>query len=77
MDKEGVQRRFETKIAAEQIAKAKLNNVTIIRTIDLLMMMKQWEQDLPKARGKKLLEHLSKGGGWLRASEDTVELTDS
>lgn len=61
----GVESRSKTKVAEDQIRRAKLLNVLIIRTIDLLFLMRHLEED--NERSSKFLNLVSGGGGWLRA----------
>ncbi len=63
MSIEGITQRLATAVAEEQIKHAQNFNVLIVRTIDLLFLMKHFEND--PERKDKLLKLLSSGGGWL------------
>ena len=62
----GIKERFETTVPSEQIDHAKRQNVLIIRTIDLLYLIRQLEDDID--RKEKFLEIMRSGGGWLRVT---------
>jgi len=68
----GVQERFETTVPGEQIDHAKRQNVLIIRTIDLLYLIRQFE-DRPD-RQAKFLEIIASGGGWLRVTPTAYQV---
>ncbi len=61
MKKSGIDKRLYTKVADDQIKHATKLNVLIIRTIDLLFLMK----NLEKKKEKKdiMIELLNSGGG--------------
>lgn len=63
-----IDKRLQTTVAAEQIKHARNLNVLIIRTIDLLFLMKQLEGFVDKK--KILLDLMKSGGGWLKATRD-------
>ncbi len=62
----GVKERFETTVPGEQIDHAKRQNVLIIRTIDLLYLILQFEDRVD--RKEKFLGIIGSGGGWLRVT---------
>jgi hypothetical protein len=72
MSIEGITQRLATTVDNEQIKHAQNFNVLIVRTIDLLFLMKRLEND--PERKNKLLSLLSSGGGWLRADSKGYEL---
>ena len=65
-----VAKRAEARVPDEVVNYAKDLNILIVRTIDLLLLMRQLEKD-PR-RGSKLTRLLLSGGGWLK-----MELEDS
>src|SRR3990167_1501324 len=65
MDIEGIEERLNTKVPSEQIKHAVNMNVLIVRTIDLLFLMKHLESD-PSKR-ERVIELINSGGGWLKA----------
>ncbi len=67
-----IDKRLETKVPDEQIKHAKNFNILIVRTIDLLFLMRHLE-DSPD-RKDELMRILLSGGGWLRADSDGYEL---
>jgi hypothetical protein len=71
----GIKERFETTVPGEQIDHAKKLNVLIIRTIDLLFLVRQFE-DIPN-RKEKFLEILRSGGGWLRVAATDYQVVSS
>jgi len=74
MDIETVAARAQREVAKEQVKLAKIQNVTVLRTIDLLNFMKLHESLPPKDRGKLLLQEVAKGGGWLKVDASTANL---
>ena len=62
---EDVEKRFNTSVAEEQIKHAEKLNILIIRTVDLLLIMKSLEGE--ENSGDKLIECCQKGGGRLLA----------
>lgn len=74
---EDLNSRAKTKIPSEQIDYARSQNILIIRTIDLLYLMKLLESKSVKARGQELIRLINSGGGWLKVSEDKIELITS
>ena len=77
MDVSGIKERVETIIAQEQIAHAVRNGVTIVRTIDLIFLMKHLEAKGVGARGAELLRLFNTGGGWLKAGPGRYELVQT
>jgi hypothetical protein len=71
----GIKERFETTVPGEQIDHAKKLNVLIIRTIDLLFIIRQFE-DIPN-KTEKFLELLRGGGGWLKATPTDYQIISS
>ena len=59
-----VAKRAEARVPGEVASYAKTLNVLIVRTIDLLLLMRQLEKDT--RRGGKLTRLLLSGGGWLK-----------
>src|SRR5581483_9274939 len=60
-----IEERLETKVPDEQIKHAKNLNILIVRTIDLLFLMRHVENRAD--RKDELMRLLLSGGGWLRA----------
>jgi len=60
-----IRQRAEKAIAEDIVRYAAEQNVLIVRTIDLLFLMRQLERD--SERGRKLTQLLLSRGGWLRA----------
>lgn len=69
---ENVMKRAERAVPAETINYAKNLNVMIIRTIDLLLLMRQLEN--AEARGELLMTLLLSHRGWLKAAQEEVPL---
>ncbi|MFZ3173112.1 MAG: hypothetical protein WA118_14165 [Carboxydocellales bacterium] len=67
-----IDQKIATEVPPEQIKHARNMNVLIIRTIDLLMLMKQLETLTNKK--EVLLNIFNSGGGWLKASPEGYEL---
>ncbi len=65
MDVSGITRRQATQVSPEQVRHARRMNILIVRTIDLLYLMRHLEDDA--GRGAKLLALIRGGGGWLAA----------
>jgi hypothetical protein len=65
-----VAKRADARVPDEVVNYAKTLNVLIVRTIDLLLLMRQLEKDTH--RGSKLTRLLLSGGGWLK-----IDLEDS
>ena len=59
--------RLKTEVALDQIQLARNKNILIVRTIDLLNLMRQVEHS--DSRGETLLGLIRSGGGWLSADE--------
>jgi hypothetical protein len=72
---EGIEERLNTKVPREQIRHAVNMNVLIVRTIDLLFLMKQLESDPNKK--ERIIEFINSGGGWLKADRDGYEIMNS
>ena len=72
MDVTGITKRHETQIAAEHIRHARKLNVLLVRTIDLLYLMRHLEAE--SERRAKVLGLLRSGGGWLSAGPAGYEL---
>lgn len=64
MSVSGIDKRLETQVSDEQIKHARNLNVLIVRTIDLLFLMRHLEED--SNRKDMLMKLLLSGGGWLR-----------
>lgn len=71
----GIKERSETTVPKEQIDHAKKLNVLIIRTIDLLFLIRQFENRPDKK--EKFLEVIKSGGGWLRVTPKTYHIVSS
>jgi hypothetical protein len=65
-----VNQRGKAPVPDEVISHAKALNVLIIRTIDLLLLMRELEKDAN--RGHKLMHLLLGGGGWLNVEPETL-----
>lgn len=72
MSSSGVINRLSSIVPIEHIKHAVNFNVLIIRTIDLLFIMKRMENSVN--RNDEILKLLSSGGGWLKANAESVEL---
>ena len=66
--------RLGAEIDGKQIQYAKNQNVLIIRTIDLLCLMKQVESKGIPERKAEIMRLFTSGGGWLKASQTTCEI---
>jgi hypothetical protein len=71
----GIKERFETTVPGEQIDHAKRLNVLLVRTIDLLFLIRQFE-DIPNKQ-EKFMEILKSGGGWLRVTPTDYQVIPS
>lgn len=71
----GIKERFETAVPGEQIDHAKKLNVLIIRTTDLLFLIRQFE-DISDNK-QKFLEILRSGGGWLQVTPTGYQVISS
>ncbi len=71
---EGIDERLAAVVDTKQTKHARVLNVLIIRTIDLLFLMMHLEEKPPAERGDVLLGLLRRGGGWLRCDRDGHEL---
>jgi len=74
MTKRGIESRLETAVPADQVGRAKKLNVLIVRTIDLLFLMRHLESR--SDRGEELMRLVRSGGGWLSADADGYRLVD-
>ena len=72
MSVEGISERIETIPSADNIKHAKNMNVTVIRTIDLLFLMRHFEHD--RDAGNKFIHLISSGGGWLSCKDNSLEI---
>ena len=72
MDVQSVSKRMETPVAKEQVAHAHAMNVTFVRTIDLLFLMRHLETT--EDRSEAFLSILRGGGGWLHADSEGYRL---
>ncbi len=63
MSTDGLEKRFSITFPREQIIHSKKLNILVIRTIDLLYFIKQYEHLEVKQRQKIFLEYLNSGGG--------------
>lgn len=68
----GIDKRLDTKVADDQIRYAKNLNTLIVRTIDLLFLMRHLENTLDRKDG--LMRLLLSGGGWLKADLESYEV---
>ncbi len=75
MSVSGIKERSETTVPGEQIEHAKKLNVLIIRTIDLLFLIRQFE-DHPDKK-EKFLEIIGSGGGWLGVTSTNYQIFSS
>ncbi len=75
MSVDGINERSKTAVPTEQIEHAKRLNVLVIRTIDLLYLIRQLEDRPDKM--EKCLEILTAGGGWLRAAPRDYQVISS
>lgn len=69
-----VAERLVCTVHADQIHYAKSLNVLIVRTIDLLFLMRQMEGMDVSQRRSEIMKLFCAGGGWLKADEKTVEV---
>lgn len=74
MSVEGIDKRLSTTVPSEHIKHARLLNVVIVRTIDLLFLMRQLEDRNASDRKQELLELINSGGGWLCANSERYKL---
>ncbi len=72
MDIEGISARLATTVASEQIAHAHKMNVLILRTIDLLFLMRSSEGN--SEADKNLLNYCGKGGGRLTIKNSEIKI---
>lgn len=68
MEVKGIDDKLRSTVASEQIRHAKNMNVLIVRTIDLLILMRQLEGN--DQRGEVFLDIMKSGGGFLKLYED-------
>lgn len=69
MEVVGLTEGLATPVHHEQVAHAARMNVLVVRTIDLLFLMRHTEAKPIHERAEELLKLLNSGGGWLNASE--------
>jgi len=69
MDVDGIEARLNTSVAKEQIEHAVKLRILIMRTIDLLFLMKHLEDKSISDRGTELLKLMQSPGGWLKADD--------
>lgn len=74
MSKSTIQEKNNAVLANEQVEHAKRNNILILRTIDLLNIMKLWESKSISDRKNSLLAYINNSHGWLRADGENIEL---
>jgi hypothetical protein len=65
--------RLRTEVPADEIKHANELNITIVRTIDLLFLMRHLEND--SRRRERFLDLIFSGGGWLKANLEGYELS--
>jgi len=70
MKVDGIDARLATRVAQEHIEHAARLNVLIVRTIDLLFLMRHLERRTIQERKTEFLDLLNSGGGWLRADSE-------
>ncbi len=75
MDVVGIENKLKTTVPKEHIKHAKRLNVLIIRTIDLLYLMKHLERETNK-RKEVMANLLNSGGGWLSADLSEYKIID-
>ncbi|MDB4977921.1 MAG: hypothetical protein JWM56_107 [Candidatus Peribacteria bacterium] len=66
---ESIEKRQSTKVVNDQIKKAVSDNILIIRTIDLLFLMKQYESLGISERKDGIKKLFNSGGGWLKVND--------
>ena len=66
--------RLAAQVDGKQIQYARNQNVLIVRTIDLLCLMRQMETKGIPERRAEIRRLFSSGGGWLKATETTYEI---
>lgn len=69
---ENIESRRETTVADEQISHSKNCNILIIRTVDFISLMKNFEND--DSRGDVLIELCSRGGGLLIVEGTKIDI---
>jgi|GEM_PF-4109854 len=72
MKADGITERLKATIDTEQVTHARNLNILLLRSIDLLYLMKHLEKQ-PR-RGETFLGLLEGGGGWLRADDKQYEV---
>jgi len=70
----GIEKRLSTSVESDHIKHAKNLNVLIVRTIDLLLLMKKIEDSSVDERKQELLRLINSGGGWLCANSEGYKL---
>lgn len=73
----GIKERLEADVPKAQIHYARSLNVLIIRTIDLLFLMRQLEDKNVYERKEILMKLFSSGGGWLKVDDASYEIITS
>lgn len=68
----GIGARLKTKVAEDVVKHAGDLNILIVRTIDLLFLMRHLEDD--PQRKSRLMHIFASGGGWLKANEERYEI---
>ncbi|MFC1679641.1 hypothetical protein ACFL2T_05475, partial [Elusimicrobiota bacterium] len=68
-----IQKRLAAGVADEHVKHAARGNITIVRTVDLLFLMKHLEEKAA-TRTTDFLALVSSGGGWLKAGPEGYEL---
>ena len=69
-----IEERLTAQVDGRQIHYAKSLNVLIIRTIDLLVLMRQLEDKPVVERRELLMKAFTSGGGWLKTTETSHEI---
>ncbi len=68
----GIDARLKTDVPEELVKHARDLNILMVRTIDLLFLMRHLEED--PQRKSRLMHIFSSGGGWLKADADGYEV---
>lgn len=72
MSIKGIDKRLKTKVPNEHIKHAKNLNILIVRTIDLLFLMRHLENKPDKK--DELVRIIESGGGWFKATPESYEI---
>lgn len=72
MSLQGIEAKVNTKVPDEHVKHAQNLNILIVRTIDFLFLMRQFEEDQDKK--ENLLSLFNSGGGWLKADATNYEI---